>query len=298
VIATRNSADTIAQCVESVRTFQKVVIVDNYSKDATREIAQRLGAEICTESGAGFFGAYDIGFRRTDTAFVMFLDSDAYLSDFDLAAALAPFNDQRVGIVICLSHTPTTDTISKVMDGLWHWRNYQTQKYSRMGEMRWLDKQYSKFFMSQHIHSGATTTGPCYILRREAIERMGGMNRNADDFVLKYLLEKQGYKVRFYVSDSVFHLTRPTLKKLMREYMKHGLIGSEISAKFFSKKERVIGMLMSAMSIATAPYIAKNAREPRLLILVPLLRGIQAISFVIGTFVKVDRERGQTIGLR
>lgn len=291
VIATRNSSRTIERCVSSLRDL-KSVVVDNYSKDSTLDIVRRFGAEILMERDSGFFGAYDLGFRRTNSDFVMFLDSDAYLQGFDFGAALRPFRNLQVGMVVCLAHAPVTGTVSKLMNDIWYWRNSQTLKYMNGLKMSWLDRQYSKFFMSNSLNSGATTTGPCYILRRAAIEEMGGMHHGADDFALKRLLAAHGYEVRFYVSDSVFHFARPTLGRLLREYLQFGLRGSQIAKRFYSKKERLVGLLMVSMSIASAPYIAQNKRDPRLLLLVPLIRCIQGIGLVLGSLLsKTTEER-------
>ena len=296
VVASRNSARTIGECVSSLRDFEKVVVVDNRSRDGTREIAASLGAEVLVEDHAGFFGAYDLGFRETESDFVMFIDSDAYLVGFDEGRALASFRDPKIGMVVCLAHSPVEDTISKLMDDVWFWRMSQIEKYTAGRKTTWLDRQYSKFFMSEGLNSGAVTTGPCYILRREAVLKMGGMDRNADDFVLRKLLRDQGYGIRFYVSASVLHHARSSLTGLMRQFVKHGLTGAEISAKFFSRKERIKGMGTVLMSIPAAPYIARARGEPRLLLLVPLLRSIQAVSFIMGTIGRVSRRHGENIG--
>lgn len=311
IIATRNSSKTLDKCLSSLKGLNQIIIVDNYSKDSSLDIAKNYNAEIILEKGAGFFGAYNLGFQINTSDYIMFLDSDAYLKNFDMNSALSQFNNLNVGLVVCLAHTPITNTISKLMNDIWYWRMSQTNKYTNYTfwnekersyqkvqspkpymKMSWLDKQYSKFFMSNNIHSGDTTTGPCYILRREAIIKMGGMNPKGDDFALKRMLSNVGYETRFYISDSVYHISRTTLYKLFREYAHFGLRGAQISQNFFTKKERLIGIFMFSLSLATAPFIAKESKDPRHMLLVPIIRLIQAFGFVVGTlFLNENPER-------
>jgi glycosyltransferase involved in cell wall biosynthesis len=50
VLATRNEEENIARCLESVKDFaDEIVVVDEYSTDKTRQIAEKLGAEVYVE---------------------------------------------------------------------------------------------------------------------------------------------------------------------------------------------------------------------------------------------------------
>lgn len=48
MILTKNEETGIAQCIESLRAFDQVVVVDSMSSDRTREIGTSLGAEVVT----------------------------------------------------------------------------------------------------------------------------------------------------------------------------------------------------------------------------------------------------------
>jgi len=281
IVATRNSSKTIARCLASLEGFNQVIVIDGHSKDTTLEIARRFNAEIYPEQRKGFFGAYDTGFRKARSDFIMFLDSDAFLKDFDFAKALKQFDDPTIGMVVCLSIAPVSNWVSKLMSDIWVWRNSHMKKYYRMGKMSWQDRQISKFFMSKNIASGASPTGPCFILRRSAIERMGGMNPKGDDFTLGRMLENVGYESRFYISESVYHLPRTSMYKLCREYARFGLRGGQIAMNFYTTRERAIGFLMTTLSFAAAPYIAKDSRDVRHLLLIPTIRAIQGLSYLI-----------------
>jgi glycosyltransferase involved in cell wall biosynthesis len=50
VLATRNEEENIARCLESVKSIaDEMIVVDEFSTDKTREIAEKLGAKVYTE---------------------------------------------------------------------------------------------------------------------------------------------------------------------------------------------------------------------------------------------------------
>jgi glycosyltransferase involved in cell wall biosynthesis len=292
VVATRNSSRTVGKCLASVcaqREINQVIVVDGSSRDNTLEIARAFHVEICTEHGRGFFGAYDLGFSRAASDFVMFLDSDAYIRGFDFRSAMNLFDDPRVGLVVCPAEAPTTNWVGRIQAEIWAWRNSRLNAYTgREGRKGWRDRQYAKFFMSKEMHSGATTTGPCYIMRSEAIRKMGGMHPRGDDFALARMLRGADYGYAFHVSQSVWHIPRTSLTKLFREYCHFGLRGAQISRNFFTKRERAVGIFMFSLSFAAIPYIAWSSRNPVHLFVTPLLRAMQALGFIVGTLSLVD----------
>jgi len=83
IIPTKNSEETIGTCLKSVReqTYPniEVVVVDSYSSDGTREIAEKFGAKII-ESRAMRSKARNIGAEKATGALTLFLDSDMELS--------------------------------------------------------------------------------------------------------------------------------------------------------------------------------------------------------------------------
>lgn len=48
LIITKNEAATIASCIESCSFADRVIVLDSFSEDATREIASEMGAEVHT----------------------------------------------------------------------------------------------------------------------------------------------------------------------------------------------------------------------------------------------------------
>lgn len=79
VVTTFDNADTIEACLASVHFADEIVVLDSGSTDATRDIAQRLGARVQVQPFAGYSAqkqaAIDLAIHR----WVLLLDSDEAL---------------------------------------------------------------------------------------------------------------------------------------------------------------------------------------------------------------------------
>lgn len=87
-ILTRNSEKTLARCLESVKDFAEILILDGNSTDRTLEIAKRYGAKIYKQHDtdvslvtiADFSEVRNKGLKLATYDWFMFIDSDEYLS--------------------------------------------------------------------------------------------------------------------------------------------------------------------------------------------------------------------------
>ncbi|MCH8110521.1 MAG: glycosyltransferase family 2 protein [Proteobacteria bacterium] len=84
VTVTHDSADVVERCLRSVAAAHEVIVVDNASRDATRErVHGSLPGAVLIENrtNIGFGNACNTGFARANTEFVLFLNPDAALQD-------------------------------------------------------------------------------------------------------------------------------------------------------------------------------------------------------------------------
>ncbi len=87
-ILTRNSARTIARCLESVAEFDNVIVLDGGSTDQTREIAEYFGARVLDQQDqqgrdqpiTDFSAVRNRGLQAARHEWFLYLDSDEYLS--------------------------------------------------------------------------------------------------------------------------------------------------------------------------------------------------------------------------
>ena len=108
-ILTRNSATTLARCLESVKEFSDVLISDGGSTDATLEIARRFGARVIRQdprflSGEGRIEDYaavrDQALGEAKEAWFFFLDSDEYVSTELVAEIRCITSSKPAGVFI------------------------------------------------------------------------------------------------------------------------------------------------------------------------------------------------------
>ena len=103
VIPTKNSGETIETCLKSVREQTwpniEVIVVDNYSSDDTREIAEKFDAK-AIESKVGRSGARNIGAEKAIGEFILFLDSDMELDSTVVRRCVEKVGEHKCDAVI------------------------------------------------------------------------------------------------------------------------------------------------------------------------------------------------------
>lgn len=88
-ILTRNSAQTLGRCLESVKDFAEIIILDGNSTDRTLEIAHKYGCRIYKQYDTGEPGVRikdyaevrNKGLRFAAYDWFLYIDSDEYLSE-------------------------------------------------------------------------------------------------------------------------------------------------------------------------------------------------------------------------
>lgn len=87
-ILTRNSEGTLERCLESLKDFAEIIVLDGNSTDRTREIASRFGCTLMPQDErtepevriTNFSEVRNRGLRRARYSWFMFVDADEYIS--------------------------------------------------------------------------------------------------------------------------------------------------------------------------------------------------------------------------
>ena len=80
-ILTMNEARRIAQCIESARFADQIVVIDSGSKDDTVAIAQSLGAQVHTHADwQGFAEQRNRLLQYCSSDYIFFLDADEVIT--------------------------------------------------------------------------------------------------------------------------------------------------------------------------------------------------------------------------
>ena len=75
-IITLDEADRIAECIRSIDWCDEIVVVDSHSSDATREIAQGLGARVIERDWPGHVRQKEFAVLAAANDWVMCIDAD------------------------------------------------------------------------------------------------------------------------------------------------------------------------------------------------------------------------------
>ena len=80
VIITLNEESNIKRCLDSVRLFDEIIIVDSGSTDQTIDIAEKHGAKVIRHEWLGFGPQKQYAVNQASHDWVLSLDADEYLS--------------------------------------------------------------------------------------------------------------------------------------------------------------------------------------------------------------------------
>ncbi len=82
IIIARNEESRIATCISSIAWADELIVVDNGSSDATREIAKKHGATVISGADTHNFAKLrNIGKEKAHGAWLLYIDADEVLTD-------------------------------------------------------------------------------------------------------------------------------------------------------------------------------------------------------------------------
>ncbi len=163
IIPALNEEKSIGSVLNAIprRLVSEIIVVDNGSSDRTAEIARHCGARVILQPERGYGAACLAGIAEiaADCEIVAFVDAD--FSDFpeDLEKLLQPLHENKAEMVI---GTRTTTSESRLA-------LTPQQRYGN-----WLATTLVRAFFGHHY----TDLGPFRAIRRDALERLGMIDRN------------------------------------------------------------------------------------------------------------------------
>src|SRR3989344_6375284 len=97
VLAVRNEEENLPRCLESVKDIvNEIIVVDEYSTDSTREIAEKLGAKVYLEKHHDIFHiTKQKALEKAKGEWILQLDADEVVSQELAEQVLAIINNQE-----------------------------------------------------------------------------------------------------------------------------------------------------------------------------------------------------------
>jgi len=198
IVPTRNSAATLERCLLSIlgQTYQnlEVIVVDNQSRDATQEIARRLGAKLVV-AGRERSEQTNIGAREATGDYFYRTDADFVLDRTLISEAVMKVEEGFDAVVVHGTSGPTPSLWAKVR------------------------KAERDCFEGDWAHTAA-----CFFTK-DAFEAVGGFNEALtafEDYDLHNRLLRAGFKIGR-VDARAYHLGEPkSLAEIVSKYIYYG----------------------------------------------------------------------------
>ena len=291
VIPTKNSLDTIRECLDSLMLYHQVgyiseiVIVDGHSTDGTLDTLKDYPVKVLFERVKGSIGlAYDLGWRDTQGEIVILFDSDVYLGKGFFPRILELLSDD-VGWISCVPEAVVTSSLTKTQGEDWS-RGMLTQEPTR------LQRLYTR--IAYGLSDEPLCGGPCMVVRRSCLEEVNGFQglhpetlACCGDISVSQRVAARGWKTIWWHDAPLYHHPRSSFKGLMKQMHGYGrsiafLHLEDEFRKNFPWYNKAVSLLARLASPIIGVYLAIRHRNPRHLVLYPLPRYAVVAGYVAG----------------
>jgi len=188
VVPTYNAEDTIGPLLDSLLKLDypeyDIIIVNDGSKDRTREIVERYPVRLINQPNRGASAARDAGLRTASGEIVAYVDSDVAVTPDWLKRLIGPFTDPTIAATTGRTVFLRNEKCASWMRSMdIERRNAHRKTYTRLAN------------------------GPNAAFRREILLEVGGFNPrwyHAEDTEVSYRIWKLGHRIQ-YVPEAVVH---------------------------------------------------------------------------------------------
>lgn len=206
IIVSFNTQELTLKCINSIfKHYEKeiekkefeIILVDNNSDDNTvKLIKEKFKNALIIENkeNYGFSKGNNIGAKKAQGEFLLFLNSDTYFENSTINGMISFLKEKNeIGVLG-----------GRIID-----KNGNTQKsagnFFKLYNVFWENK-----FSPRTLQEVDWIEGSFFIIRQDLFNKIGGFDENffmyVEDMELCYRIEKLGYKVYFYKNSYVVHL--------------------------------------------------------------------------------------------
>lgn len=76
IVIAKNEENMIADCLDSLSFCDEIVVIDNKSEDRTRDIAEKMNAQVFEHSSEDFSDLRNFGLKRARGEWILYVDAD------------------------------------------------------------------------------------------------------------------------------------------------------------------------------------------------------------------------------
>jgi N-acetylglucosaminyl-diphospho-decaprenol L-rhamnosyltransferase len=207
VVVSYNSRARLARCIENLRNVRDVhlIVVDNASSDGSAEVAAQLGIEPVRLTRNGGFGhGCNVGWRRGNSPFVLFLNPDATIDGQSLNR-----------LASLLESTPRAGIAAPRILGVDGSLEYSQRRFPRLAstyarslflhrvfpQAAWADELVRERGAYEQRGSPDWVSGACLLIRRPLLEHLGGFDERffmyCEDIDLCRRVRDEGFDIVF-----------------------------------------------------------------------------------------------------
>lgn len=223
IIVSYNTKDVIGECLESIQAnageiiSYEVIVVDNNSSDDSVEYLKNNFKDVITianKENSGFSRANNIGLKRAQGRYLLFLNPDTVVQK-DTLGIMVEFMDRHkdAGAATCKVELPSGE-----IDDASH-RGFPTP-WNAFFHFSGIAKLFPKstFFNGYHlgwkdldkVHEIDSLAGAFMIVRREAGDEVGWWDEDyffyGEDIDFCYKLKEAGWKIYYIPTVSILHI--------------------------------------------------------------------------------------------
>ncbi len=231
IIVSFNTKEILEKCLLSLKkNFLKypleheVIVIDNNSQDGTVEFLTNLEKQspglniLLSKKNLGFGKGSNLGLKESKGKYVLFLNSDAIITDLDFRDLIQLMEMQKdIGALTVKVVLPTgkIDPAShRGFPNLWRSFTYFSGLERTFINVPLLNKLFGGYHLVgldlNEIHEIDAMTGAFLFTKREIAGKLGGFDKDyfayGEDIDMAYQIKKMGYKIIYYPLWKVLHL--------------------------------------------------------------------------------------------
>ena len=235
-------ASTIKSVMQSTYPIEEVIVLNDGSKDRTREIVEELmnhysNLKILNKPNSGKADSLNKGFRMAKSELVVVLDADGQPEQVALANMVGFFNDEKMAAVTGLI---VPKNRSKFIEKL------QTYEYPVIA---WTRKLLS-YVDAIYVNPGALS-----MYRREIILKVGGFDTSnmTEDIEMTWKLAYHGYKRQESLASKDYTVVPDNFKKWWKQRTRWNLGGLQTIMKYksFAFRKGMLGLFIIPFFVAS-----------------------------------------------
>jgi glycosyltransferase involved in cell wall biosynthesis len=248
IVPAYNAEQVIEQCLKGLerqtapRESFEVLVVDDGSKDRTRDLAEAFGARVLTQANRGAGAARNLGVQSARGEIVLFTDADCEPDPGWVQAMLVPFSDDAIVGVSGVKKTHQTSIWAQFVQAEFDYRYDRISAHPR----------------TDFVDSAAAG------YRRQAFLEYGGFDptlKEAEDVEFSFRLAERGCSLVLVRNAIVYHKHPESLGVYLRRKFDYARWRAVVYARYPRKaasdtRTPQAQKLQAALAFALAPVLA------------------------------------------